>query len=119
MRFVKDGVDITLDSPAQYPLIRKRKWSQAKEYSASGVMHVENFSLQTNKETYAFVDMTDADYQLLIDFFIDTTVASLHTFTLTNDLDETKESRFLDDELAFKKNDYGLWNGFFRVEYVQ
>lgn len=116
MKFIKNGVEVILDCPAQYPLKKNYEIVQAKEKSANGITHVENFSVELKTKIYNFVDMSTEDYNKLLDFFVNVAVASLNTFVLENDLGESENVRFLDNKLNFSLTDYNLYSGSFGVE---
>lgn len=116
MIFNKDTVTVTLEQPAQYPYAPDTMLAQAKDKSASGVTHVENFELQTDTFTYTFKDMSDNDYQGLMGFFINEAQGQLNTFNLTDDYGATREVRFMESRLRFTSTFLGLWQGKFSVE---
>lgn len=118
MIFEKDGVTVTLDAPAQYPLANSTTFVQAMDRSASGVVHVENFEVQTNSMTYNFANASDADYLKIMEWFVNTTVGMLEQFYLTDDLGVRRLVRFTAPNLNFTKTSYGLWSGSFTVEEV-
>lgn len=118
MIFEKDGIEVELDTPAQYPYKPNTTLSQAKDKSASGVTHVENFELQTDTFTYTFVDASDNDYQKIMEFFVNEAGGMLNTFNLTDDYGTTREVRFTTSALSFQSSSLGLWKGSFTVEAI-
>jgi len=118
MIFTYGATVVTLDSPAQYPLVNSTMLVQAKDKSASGVTHVESFNVRTNLFNYSFVDISDTDYIKIIEFFLNVVDGMLLEFLLTDDLSVTRTVRFTEPTLNFTKNSYGLWSGNFQVEEI-
>lgn len=116
MIFTYEGVSVTLEAPAQYPLSTSVELIQAKEMSATGITHTEDYSVQRGNDTYVFKDMSENDYLILMAFFVNTAEGILNKFELTDDLGVTKTVRFSTSTIAFKKNYYQLWDGSFSVE---
>lgn len=112
----KDSITVTLETPAQYPYAPTTTLSQARDKSASGVTHVENYELQVDTFTYTFKDMSESDYIGLMGFFINEAKAQLNTFNLTDDYGVLREVRFTESRLGFLSSFLGLWNGKFTVE---
>ncbi len=119
MRFESGSTYFQFEDPAQYPHSPTTTLSQAKDGSSSGVQHVESFLIQTDTWTYSFEDMSDNDYNGLLDWFVNVADGMMNEFTLINDLGVTTVVRFTVDELKFRSNYLGLWEGSFPVEQVQ
>jgi hypothetical protein len=118
MKFTLGSTEVELSAPAQYPLNANTTLSQAREKSASGVTHVEDFAIETTTKTYNFVDMPTTDFQLLLSFFLDEAEGMLNAFQLTDDIGGTTTVRFTEPVLAFVNTSYELWSGSFTVEAV-
>ncbi len=116
MIFYKDGLAVTLDSPAQYPYTQNTQLSQVKELSGSGITHVEDFDVLTGTYTYNFEDISNEDHTKIIEWFTNTAEGMLNVFELTDDLGVVRDVRFTESRLEFALNDYGLWGGSFTVE---
>jgi len=116
MKFEIGGKIVELDKPAQYPYKQGVRLVQAKEKTATGIVHVEDFKLKDGTFTFAFVDMHDSDHTKLLEFFVNDTVGMLHKFDLTDDLGIKREMRFITPEISFTTNFKGLWEGSFQVE---
>lgn len=101
---------------AQYPQDPNTELVQASDRSATGVLYVEDFSLQINSTTYRFVDMGESEYIALMEFFVNDAQGKLNPFTLTDDSGQTGNVRFLESMLSFSNSAYKLWNGSFSVE---
>lgn len=119
MIFTLDTLIVELDDPAQYPFSPTTELVQARDKSASGITHVESFDVQTDTDTYNFDDMSNEDYQRVMDWFVNTANGMMNEFNLTNDLSVTKTVRFTTSRINFTQNDFGLWRGSFTVESVQ
>jgi hypothetical protein len=113
-----EATTVTLDDPAQYPYKQSKRLVQVKETSASGVTHVENFLIKDNRYRFVFQDMSTADYEALLGFFLDTVKGMANEFTLTDDLGVAHTVRFTSTKLDFSLTSYGLWAGSFEVEEV-
>jgi len=118
VKFEIGSTIVILDSPAQYPLQPSYSKVQAKDKSASGITHVESFQVQTNNHIFTFADMSQDDYQRLLNFFLNDADGMLNEFYLTDDLDEVRFVRFDSPKISFSQNSIGLWNGSFSVEEV-
>ncbi len=118
MRFELGATYFQFEDPAQYPYSPATKLIQAKDNSSSGIPHVESFLVQTDKWTYNFEDMSDYDYNGLLDWFVNIADGMMNEFTVINDLGVTAVVRFTTDEINFISNDFGLWSGSFQVERV-
>ena len=118
MEFYLDPDTVTLDDPAQYPSSQDTMLVQARERSASGISQVEDFVVQVGTWTYAFKDMSDADYVLLMDWFINKAEGMLNQFQLTDDLGNVNIVRFTTPRLNFITNFLDLWDGKFTVEII-
>lgn len=113
LTYLSTTVDI---GPAQYPRPANTELVQASDRSASGVVYVEDFSLQIDVSTYNFVNMHDTQYVNLMQFFVNEAQGKLNVFTLTDDLGQVYTVRFTESRLSFTHNAYRLWNGSFSVE---
>ncbi len=109
---------VTLESKAEYPYVKNFEIVQAKDKSASGVVHVESFNVQTNTLTFNFRNIVENDYQLILDFFINDAEGMLNVFNLTDDLGVTRTVRFTSHVLNFQLTSYNRWSGSFTVEEV-
>lgn len=119
MIFELDGYIVELDDPAQYPYAPVTKLVQAKEMSASGITHVEDFSVQTDTFKYNFKNASQSDYEKIMEWFVNTVTGMLTPFNLTDDLGATRNVRFTTSTIPFTSNSYNLWDGSFTVEVVQ
>jgi len=118
MIFALDGNVKELENPAQYPYTPDIVMVQAKESSASGSIHIEDFGVQTNSYTFVFEDASQEDYETILEWFVNTAQGMMNEFNLTDDLGVTRLVRFTESRLSFSLNQYKLWNGTFRVEEV-
>jgi len=118
MKFELNGVTIELDSRAVYPYPSDTMFSQAKELSASGIVHVEDFKVRASTFTYNFEDMSDSDYIKIFEFFVNDAVGMLNEFNLTDDLNVTRTVRFTERRLGIVKKHLNLNSGSFTVEEV-
>lgn len=116
MIFQLGSLIVELDSPAQYPLTPDIELVQAMEESASGITHVEDFSVQKNTITYNFIDISDADYQAILSWFINVAEGMMNPFSLTDDFGSTSVVRFTTPRISFPKNNFGLRDGSFTVK---
>ena len=116
MIFTLGATTVTLSDPVQYPVTPEPELIQAKELSASGVTHVEDFNVVTNSWAYKFDNMSQADYQALLDFFLNHAKGMLNTFTLTDDLGVSRLVRFKQRKLPFKNVAHMRWSGSIAVE---
>lgn len=119
MIFDLDANHMELASPAQYPQNQNTKLVQAKERTATGVTHVEDFSVRIGTYTYNFVDMSQDDYVLLMDWFVNISEGMVNSFYLTDDFGIERLVRFTTATLSFTNTSYIHWNGSFTVEVVQ
>ncbi len=119
MIFELNGVTATLQYPAQYPMTSNYEIVQARDRSASGITHVEDFEVTTNTMDFNFVNLPDTDYNTLLTWFLDVAVGMLNEFYLTDDLGVTRLMRFTTPTLNFVKDHFNLWQGSFSVEQVQ
>jgi len=106
------------NAPAQYPAVVSTKLIQAKDTSASGIVHVESFNVIENKYTYVFVDASESVYIGIMEWFINIAQGMLNVFTLTDDLGIVRTVRFLDSQLEGNNTAFQLWDITFSVEVV-
>ncbi len=117
MKFTYDGITVDIGC-AQFPYGDDVELVQVKERSASGVPYVENFNVQIDRRTYAFVDMLQEDYVRMMEFFLNTVNGIMNVFTVEDDIGDTFTARFDKPIKSFKLTSYRKWQGVFTLETV-
>ncbi len=109
--------DVEIDiGCAQYPSNPNRELAQVREKSGSGIVYIEDFNVQTNTNTYVFGDMSQENYEKLMEFFINTVSGMVKTFTLTDDQGNFSDVNFVTPQIPFQNTSFLLWAGKFTVE---
>lgn len=118
MIFTRGTTVVVLDDPAQYPSGVDTELIQTKDRSASGVLHTESYLIQLRTYTYNFANMSTADYDKVVGFFINEAVGMMNEFELTDDLGVARNMKFTEPTLAFQLVSYQRHSGAFQVEVV-
>ena len=116
MYFELGSDTLQLQCSAQYPLTQQYELIQVKERSATGITQTENYEVELNRFTYNFKNMSQNDYQQLLNWFVSIAKGFTNEFYLTDDLGVTRLVRFVDSKLSFNLTSYQLWDGNFTVE---
>jgi hypothetical protein len=116
MKFKLGTITAELICGAQFSYPQSVSIVQAKERTATGIVHTESFHVKLGEYVYTFKDMGDADYAVLMDWFVNVVDAMFKSFYLTDDLGITRHVRFTVPRLSFEQTDFGLWTGDFTVE---
>jgi hypothetical protein len=121
MRFYlpETGEDATFSVPASYPYPRSRKKVQIIDRTASGIHQVETFYVETNTLTINFKDMPDADYQMLLNWFVNVVNGMEKVFDREDDLHDIYQVRFIQPEIKAELIGYDLWDVSFQLEEVE
>lgn len=112
------GTTVIINHRHDYPYKVRGGYSQAKEVSGAGVVHVEHYDVKNKIYTFKFAQMATVEYQKLIMFSENTVLGMLHPFDLTDDLGVLLHGRFLKSNLIFSLDYKGLWSGSFDFEVV-
>ena len=118
MKFILGVNTIEFSIPATYPYGRSTELVQVKDKTASGVVHVEDFSVVTNELKVSFKDLPEADYLALLDWHVNIAQGMLYPFDMTDDLGDTYHVRFLSSEISGNLTAFELWDVSFIVEEV-
>jgi hypothetical protein len=110
MKFIYEGTELEFSVPASLPYRNRTKLVQVKDYSASGVTHVEDFEVQAGSFDVTFQEMPHADYVALLDWHVNIAVGMLNSFTFVDDLGEVYNVRFLSPELSGEMTGTGVDN---------
>ena len=113
------GEGATFSVPASYPYPRSRKKVQIIDRTASGLHQIETFYVDTNTLTINFKDMPDADYQMLLNWFVNVVNGMEKVFTLEDDLQDQYQVRFIQSEIKAELIGYDLWDVSFQLEEVE
>ena len=121
MRFYlpETGESLDFTVPASYPYSQKRKKVQVLDRTAAGIHQVETFFVDTNTLTINFSDMPDADYQALLNWFVNVVNGMEKEFRMTDDLGDVRMVRFVSPEINGKLAGYDLWDVSFPLEEVE
>ena len=118
MKFIIGIEQIEFSVPASYPYERRSELIQTSDKTASGITHVEDFSVQTNELGVNFEDMPEADYLLLLDWHVNKAEGMLNLFTMVDDLGDSYLVRFISSELKGRLNQSNRYSVSFWVEEV-
>jgi hypothetical protein len=91
---------------------------QVKDYSASGVAHVEDFEVTQGSLSVVFENMPETDYIALLDWHVNIAEGMMHAFEMTDDMGDVYMVRFITAEITGENTGIGA-NGvpFYNVSF--
>jgi hypothetical protein len=119
MRFYNQTFSFTFENPAQYPAARPYEMQQVRERSAGGTIHVETFAAPLRRRTLNFEEMSEADYNGLLDWYINKVNGMADEFSFEDERGDHFKVRFLDNTIDFPESSFQRYAGRVTLEIVR
>ena len=100
MRFYLDNQELVFSVPASLPYSNRTKLVQVKDYSASGITHVEDFEVVSGSLNITFQELPQNDYTALLDWHVNVAEGMKNVFGMEDDLGQIFNVRFMAPEIA-------------------
>lgn len=109
---------IEFESGASYPERDTHQKYQVVDRSAGGQLHVETLGVSRIIRTLLFQNMSQTDYDALVDWFDNIVNGAEIAFTFTDEYGDSGTVRIIDSTLNFKNVSLGRFSGTLSLEFV-
>lgn len=109
---------LIFEAGGDYPAQRSNRVFQVQDRSAGGKIHVENLGVKNKTRIINFNLMPKADYDSLVNWFLNVVNAGEKDFNFTDEYGETGIVKIMESEIHFSETSLHRYSGFITLEYV-
>lgn len=117
-KFVSGGTTLQFSKGLRYPLRKPVQLAQVTDRTAAGTLQVEDLGQATRSRFLTFTRLPLGDYQALVDFFENTAVGAMNTFTYYDEEGQDMTVRWLGSIYDFQQDRYQQFSGTIELEVV-
>lgn len=119
MNFKQGTNELFFEAGGDYPASRPVELFQVQDRTASGKLQVEDLGVQVRRRAINFNLMSQADYDALINWFLNVVNGGEVPFEFTDEKGFTGTVIITDQIIDFSETSFELYSGTLNVEYVQ
>ena len=119
MNFKQGTNELFFEAGGDYPASRPVELFQVQDRTAAGILQVEDLGVQTRRRVITFNLMSKADYDALLDWFLNIANGGMIDFEFTDEKGFTGTVKITDQIIDFIETSYESYSGTLNVEYVQ
>lgn len=118
MKFQSGAVVLQFEAGGDYPAKRTHALGQVTDRTAAGTLQAETLGIYILTRVIEFNEMSLADYQGLVDWFLNVAVGSVNAFDFTDEYGDTGTVKILNSEIDFDETSLQLYAGTLTLEYI-
>jgi len=118
MQFYLAPYTLVFEAGGDYPATRTHSVTQVQDRSAGGKIHVETLGVQIRTRVLHFNLMSKADYDSLVDWFLNIVNGGERDFEFTDEYGDSGNVKIIDSTLDFSETSLERYSGFITLEYV-
>lgn len=118
MKFESGSDVLEFEAGADYPASRPIELFQVQDRTAAGVLQVESLGISVSSRSLIFNLMSLADYEALINWFVNIVNGGEKDFTFTDERGLAGSVKITDNIINFPETDFELFSGVLNLEYV-
>jgi len=117
-KFVSGSNVLQFSKGLRYPLAKPIEMTQVIDRTAAGTLQVENLGSNIARCTLLFTHLPLADYQALVDWYLNIAVGAANAFTYYDEEGGSQLIKLISSALDFKQTKYRQFAGELLVEMV-
>lgn len=118
MRFDSGAVSLQFQVGGSYPSSGPVQILGVQDRTAAGTFQYERLGLSFARRAIRFQFMPTADYEALVNWFLNVAQGGANSFTFTDEYGAQGEVVITDTGLNFQEDYLGRWSGTLNLEYI-
>lgn len=119
MQFKLNALELNFEAGGDYPASRPVELFQVQDRTAAGILQIEDLGVQVRRRSINFNLMSQADYDALLDWFLNVVNGGMETFEFTDEKGFAGDVKITDQIIDFTETSFERYSGSLNVEYVQ